>query len=87
MTDWTEETKTTIDWTEGELTEMTFKMMGELTFVGLGEQTFALWVGKFLPPDYTEETKGTMSYDKETKGTISYDEETKTTISWDEESK
>ena len=67
MTDWTEETKTTIDWTEGAVTEMTFKIMGELTFVGLGEQTFALWVGKFLPPDWTEETKTTIDWDEEEK--------------------
>jgi len=67
MTEFTEEIKTTIDWTEGALTEMTFKMMGELTFVGLGEQTFALWFGKFSPPDYTEEIKTTISWDEESK--------------------
>ena len=90
MTDWTEETKTTISWTEAGKSigtvETTFIVLGEDTFIDLGETTFADWL-VIAYTEYTEETKGTISYDEESKGTISYDEETKSTIDWDEESK
>ena len=54
MTTWTEPAKPTATYTELQWTEMTFKMMGELTFVGLGEQTFDKWFGKVCQPTYTE---------------------------------
>ena len=63
--DWTEESKGTINWTESEITENTWKMIGNLTWKGLGEQTWATFFGKFPPPDFTEETKSTISWTEE----------------------
>ena len=67
MTDWTEETKTTISQTEAEVTEMTWKLLGETTWLTLAEQTWATFKGKFSPPDFTEETKTTISWTEESK--------------------
>ena len=46
MGDYTEPSKPDVTYTDPQWTEMTFKMMGDLTFVGLGEQTFDKWFGK-----------------------------------------
>ena len=67
MTTWTEPAKPTATYTELQWTEMTFKMMGELTFVGLGEQTFDKWFGKVCQPTYAEPTKGTVTYTEPSK--------------------
>lgn len=67
MVTYTEPTKTTSTYTELQWTEMTFKMIGELTFVGLGEQTFDKWFGKLSEPTYTEPTKGTVTYTEPSK--------------------
>jgi len=87
MTDFTEEIKTTIDWTDCDVTEMTFKMMGNLTFIELGNQTFATWLRKFSEPDWIEEEKGVISWNKEVKPTTNWDKEIKGTINWNEEIK
>jgi len=67
MTEFTEEIKTTISWTEGEVTEMTWKLLGETTWLTLAEQTWATFKGKFSPPDWTEESKTTISWTEESK--------------------
>ncbi len=67
MVDWIEEEKGTINWTESEITEMTWKMIGDLTWKGLGEQTWANFFGKFSGPDFTEETKSTIPWTEESK--------------------
>lgn len=67
MPDYTEPTKTTSTYAELQWTEMTFEMMGELTFIGLGEQTFDKWFGKLYQPTYTEPTKGTVTYTEPSK--------------------
>jgi len=58
MVDYTEPSKPDVTYTEPQWTEMTFKMMGDLTFVGLGEKTFDKWFGKLSAPTYTEPSKG-----------------------------
>ena len=63
----TEPVKSDIVYTEPQWAEMTFKMMGDLTFVGLGEQTFSTWFGKFSSPTYTEPSKGTVTFTEPTK--------------------
>ena len=67
MPDYTEPSKTTPTYTELQWTEMTFKMMGDLTFVGLGEQTFDKWFGKISEPTYTETSKPEITYTEPSK--------------------
>ena len=67
MPDYTEPSKTTPTYTESIWTEMTFKMMGDLTFVGLGEQTFDKWFGRVYQPTYTEPSKTTPTYTEPSK--------------------
>ena len=67
MPTYTEPSKPDVTYTDPQWTEMTFKMMGDLTFVGLGEQTFDKWFGKLSAPSYTEPSKGTVIYTEPSK--------------------
>ena len=89
MVDYTEPIKGTVNWTEPvkpnapayinpQMIEMTFRMMGDLTFIELGEQTFDKWLCKFPAPIYTEPLKpNAPAYYKPPKGQPVYTEPSK----------
>jgi len=58
MPTYTEPTKTTPTYTVSQWIEMTWEMLGDITWAELDEQTWALWFGKFSEPTYTEPSKG-----------------------------
>ena len=67
MTTFTEPAKTDVTYTESQISEMTWFMLGETTWATLAEQTWSTFKGKISAPTITEPVKTTTVFTEPSK--------------------